>query len=252
MNDRPSVEGDMQMTRQVKKPEIRKKEILDAAQNLFFQKGYENTTIQDIIDALGIAKGTFYHYFDSKTEMLDALVQRTTSEMRSQFDAVMGSELNAIEKFNSMFRAGAAFKMANIDVFMVILRVLYRDENIIMRSRMFKGVAEKIGPLYAAVIRQGVKEGLFNTFDPEEIADVLIKLGQSFNERICELILDRTKTPEQLCTIIERKTKLYEAIMERILGAPADSIEMFIPEDYKAMVRYFSEGIQGTASKEEP
>ncbi len=239
------------MARQVKKPEVRKREILDAAQNLFFQKGYENTTIQDIIDALGIAKGTFYHYFDSKTEMLDALTERITSEMCSQFAAVMNSGQSAIEKFNSMFRAGAAFKMENIEVFMVILKVLYRDENIIMRSRMFKRAAEKIGPLFSTIIRQGAEQGLFSTFDPDEIADLLIKIGQNLNERICELILDRTKTPEQLCTIIERKTKLYEAIMERILGAPEDSIEMFIPEDYKAMVRYFSEGIQGMSKEEQ-
>ncbi len=239
------------MTRKMKKPEIRKKEILDAAQNFFFQKGYENTTIQDIIDVLGIAKGTFYHYFDSKTEMLDALTERTTSEMSSQFRAVISSDQNAIEKFNSLFRAGSAFKMTNIEVFIVMLKVLYRDENIIMRTRMFRRIAEKIGPLFAAIIRQGIKEGLFNTPDPDEIGDMLIKIGQSLNEKICELLLDRTKTPEQLCTIIERKTKLYEAVMERILGAPKDSIEVLIPDDYRAMVRYISDGLREVSAKEE-
>ncbi len=239
------------MTREVKKPEVRKNEILDAAQNLFFQKGYETTTIQDIINALGIAKGTFYHYFDSKAEMLDTLTERTISQMSSQFTAVIGSGQNAIEKFNRLFRAGPAFKMANIEVFLVILKVLYRDENIIMRAKMFRRIAEKLRPLYAAIIRQGIKEGLFNTPDPDEIGDLLIKIGQSLNEKICELILDEEKTPEQLCTIIERKIKLYEAVMERILGAPKDSIEVFIPDDYRAMVRYFSDGIRGSIPKEE-
>jgi len=51
------------MTRVVKKPDVRKNEILDAAQDFFFRKGYESTTIQDILDKLSIAKGTFYYYF---------------------------------------------------------------------------------------------------------------------------------------------------------------------------------------------
>ncbi len=239
------------MTREVKKPEVRRHEILDAAQDFFFQKGYENTTIQDIIDKLGIAKGTFYHYFDSKATMLDALTTRTTDEINSQFSAITESEQNAIEKLNGVFRAGAAFKIANIEVFLVMLKVLYRDENIIMRTRMFRRIAKRTGPLFAAIIRQGITEGLFNTPDPDEIGDILIKIAQSLNEKICELILDRTKTPEQLCTIIERKTRLFETIIERILDAPEDSIEMFIPDDYRAMVRYLSTGIREAGVKEE-
>lgn len=239
------------MTREVKKPETRKQEILDAAQSFFFQKGYENTTIQDIIDKLGIAKGTFYHYFESKAHMLDALTDRTTDEMAAQFRAIAESEQSAIEKLNSVFRTGSAFKMANIEVFLVMLKVLYRDENIIMRTRMFRRIAQRIGPLFAQIIRQGIKEGLFNTPDPDEIGDMLIKMAQSLNERICELILDSTKTPEQLCTIIERKTRLFETVMERILGAPEESIEMLIPDDYRAMVRYLSMGIRGADAKEE-
>jgi len=239
------------MTREVKKPEVRKQEILDAAQGFFFQKGYENTTIQDIIDKLGIAKGTFYHYFDSKAKLLDALTKRTTDEMGAQFSAVVESQQNAIERLNGVFRAGSAFKMANIEVFLVMLKVLYRDENIIMRTQMFRRIAKSIGPLFAAIIRQGITEGLFNTPDPDEIGDILIKVAQSLNERICELILDTTKTPEQLCTIIERKTRLFETVMERILGAPEDSIEMFIPDDYRAMVRYLSSSIRGAGAKEE-
>lgn len=239
------------MTRVVKKPDVRKNEILDAAQKFFFEKGYEKTTIQDIIDSLHIAKGTFYHYFDSKVELLDALVERTTDQMNAQFSAAVESDQNAIQKFNSLFRAGAAYKRSNIDVFAVLLKVLYRDENTLMRTRMFQRVVEKAGPQFAEIIKQGVKERLFNTADPDEIAEMLIRLGQNLNEKICTLLLDQTRTPEQLCTIIERKTRLYEAVMERILGAPRESIEVFITDDYRAMVRYLTDRIREEIAKEE-
>lgn len=239
------------MTRVVKKPDVRKNEILDASQELFFKKGYENTTIQDILDMLNIAKGTFYYYFKSKDELLSALVERTTDQMTVQFTSVMDSEQNAIQKFNGLFRAGSAYKRSNIDVFVVLLRFLYRDENMLMRTRMFRRIIEKAAPLFADIIRQGIKERLFNTPDPDEIAEMLIKIGQSLNEKICILILDKTRTPEQLCTMLERKIRLYERVLERILGAPRESIEIFIPDDYRAMVRYLSDRIREEIINEE-
>lgn len=239
------------MTRVVKAPDVRKNEILDAAQDFFFKKGYESTTIQDILDTLNIAKGTFYYYFKSKGELLDALVERTTDQMMPQFTSVVESEQNAIKKFNSLSRAGSSFKRTNIGVFAVFLKVLYRDENIIMRICMFRRITEKVAPLYAHIIRQGIKERLFNTPDPDEIAEMIIRLGQHLNEKICRLILDTTRTPEQLCTIMERKTRLYERVVERILGAPRESIEVFIADDFRAMVQYLSDRVREEVNQEE-
>ncbi|MCK4251013.1 TetR/AcrR family transcriptional regulator, partial [candidate division WOR-3 bacterium] len=104
------------MTRQVKKPEIRKNEIIDAARKFFFQKGYEQTSIQDIIDDLSIAKGTFYHYFKSKLDLLDQLIDRTTSEMSASIKPILNMDMNAIEKFNKVFQVATAVSLQNIDV----------------------------------------------------------------------------------------------------------------------------------------
>jgi AcrR family transcriptional regulator len=239
------------MTRVVKKPDIRKNEILGAAQDFFFNKGYESTTIQDILDRLSIAKGTFYYYFSSKDELLDALVERTTDQTVAQFAGVMDSEQNAIKKFNSAMRAASAFKRTNIAVFAVFLEVLYRDENMLLRTRMFRGIIEKAAPLFGQIIRQGIAERLFNTSDPDEIAAMIVELGQHLNAKICELLLDTTRTPEQLCTIMERKTRLYERVIERILGAPRESIEVFIADDFRAMVQYLSGRLRGETIQEE-
>jgi len=239
------------MTRVVKAPDIRKNEILDAAQDFFFKKGYESTTIQDILNSLNIAKGTFYYYFKSKGELLNALVERTTDQMTAQFAGVMNSEQNAIKKFNNLVRAGSSFKRTNIAVFAVFLEVLYREENILLRTRMFRRITEKAAPLYAQIIRQGIKERLFNALDPDETAEMIIRLGEDLNEKICGLILDTTRTPEQLCTIMERKTRLYERVVERILGAPRESIEVFIADDFRAMVQYLSDRVREKLNQEE-
>jgi len=59
-----------------KEPEERRNEILDTAEMLFFTKGYARTTVNDVLQVIGIAKGTFYYYFKSKEEVMDAVVVR--------------------------------------------------------------------------------------------------------------------------------------------------------------------------------
>ena len=62
----------------VMEADVRKNEILDAAGILFSEKGYDNTSVTDIMNAVGIAKGTLYHHFKSKEDIMDALIKRQT------------------------------------------------------------------------------------------------------------------------------------------------------------------------------
>ena len=88
-----------------KYPEITVEKILDAAQRLFLEKGYDNTTIQDIVDELGgLTKGAVYHHFKSKEEIMDAVGDRMFRE-NDPFEAVMGrKDLNGLEKLRVMVR----------------------------------------------------------------------------------------------------------------------------------------------------
>ena len=87
------------MVRTVKPPDVRRNEIVDVVQALFTSKGYDNTSVQDILDGAGIAKGTFYHYFDSKVALLDALVARLTdATLRMVEPIVHDPQMTALEK----------------------------------------------------------------------------------------------------------------------------------------------------------
>lgn len=76
--DRRSVWERRLTMRIVKEADVRKNEILDAAGILFSEKGYDNTSVTDIMNAVGIAKGTLYHHFKSKEDIMDALIKRQT------------------------------------------------------------------------------------------------------------------------------------------------------------------------------
>ena len=76
----------------VKEHEERKNEILDTAEILFEEKGYDKCSVNDILNRIGIAKGTFYHYFRSKEELLDAIIDRTAERMIGKAKAVSKEE----------------------------------------------------------------------------------------------------------------------------------------------------------------
>ena len=227
------------MTRLVKKPAIRRNEILDTAQKFFFQKGFNQTSIQDIIDELGIAKGTFYHYFASKIDLLDKLTDRATSEIYASIKPIVDSNLDAIEKFNTTFKTASTLKMANIDIFVLIVRVLFNDENTIIREKMYRNSVKKTTPLYAKIIRQGVNQGIFHVESPDDVAEIMIQIGTNLNEIICRLLINENMNEEILVQTTVRKLKIYQESIERILGASKGSIHFYIPGEYENMVRAF-------------
>src|SRR5262245_42354191 len=104
------------MARVVKEEEYaaKRNEILDAAQRLVFTKGYEQMSIQDILDALSISKGAFYHYFDSKPALLEAFIERGQGEIEQAFKALVDDPyLSALDKLRQFFAELDRARMTN-------------------------------------------------------------------------------------------------------------------------------------------
>lgn len=232
------------MVREIKEYEIRKKEIITAAKTLFFEKGYDSTSIQDIIDTLGIAKGTFYHYFKSKDELLDSLVDQLMQDMSLRLQPITTSKKSAIEKINDIFRIGTAFKMENLDAFVIIVKTLYREENRILRDRMFERSIQRNSPTIAEIVKQGIDEGVFTTSFPEYMGEVMINLGRSINETICHMLLHEKTSAKTMSALMKRRMKMYEDMIERILGAPGGSIILYESDDFDRIIEHFLNVLQ--------
>jgi AcrR family transcriptional regulator len=204
----------------------RKAEILDAAQELFFTLGYEQTSVNAIIEKVGVAKGTFYYYFKSKEELLDCLAERISEQALSAImDLVDNPDMNAIEKFNSIFARVGAVKTANRKTVIALMSVLYRDENIQLRHKMSKGSLDAVVPYLAEVVVQGVSEGLFDTEFPYESTRLVMMLSANLTEDISEILL-KPDLSEQDFDLIEKTYRVCEFAIERILGAKKGSIKM--------------------------
>lgn len=215
----------------VKEHGERRREILDTAEKLFYEKGYKQTSIRDIIDAIGIAKGTFYHYFDSKVDLLDELIERILAQSLQLLQPIVDDEtLDALTKFRQLFAQAGNWKVAKKAFFLDVMHVLYRDENVLLRMKMMKRAAVEVTiPLLSEIIRQGVDEGVFNVAHPRESAEVVTKMAQALSESIVYLLLEADENGDPLPEM-ERKTEAYERGMERVLDAPAGSLSI-VPRD---------------------
>lgn len=158
------------MTRIVKKPEERKSEIIKAARGLFQTKEYAKATMQDIMKALGIAKGTIYHYFKSKEELLEAVVDDIVSENIGKLQNILKNRKgNALEKMRILVEVG---RMSKDDY--QVLDQLHQPGNEALHVRLLAETLNKLAPLYAQLIRQGCKEKLFKTSAPLECAEFML------------------------------------------------------------------------------
>lgn len=229
------------MARSVKIEEhtVKRNEILDVAQKLVYTKGYDQVSIQDILDKLKISKGAFYHYFGSKQALLEALIECIYREVeRLLLPIVHDPKLAALEKLRLFFATSAHWKTAHKDYLLALLRGWYADENALFRQKMTAMMLKRATPMLTQIIQQGAQEGTFNTPYPDQIAEVLYSMMQGFGDTIADFILSLTPASagagpghagRQQQDPLRRAQGLltaYTDALERVLGAPKGSLEL--------------------------
>jgi len=225
------------VARIVKEAGLRRNEILDAAQHLFFRKGYDETSIQEIIDAVGIAKGTFYHHFESKQELLDHLIDRMFSHVLAPLEVmVTEGKDNAIEKLQKLYLEIGIWKTENKEFFYDLVKAFHRPENLTLSHAARNEANKRMTPLLTRIIRQGIEEGCFDTDFPDKIAEVILSMGTDLSHRTGELLLQVGANPEAAGEI-ERVLDLAEDSTERLLGTSKGALTLFDKE----LVREFCE-----------
>jgi TetR/AcrR family transcriptional regulator, transcriptional repressor for nem operon len=214
------------MPRIVKEPDLRRNEILAAAQGLIFTKGYEQMSIQDILDQVKISKGAFYHYFDSKQALLDALIERMQQDAEQVIGPISADpNLPALEKMQRVFSTAARWKIGRKDFLLSLLKVWYADHNAIVRQKIQSRYLRESGHWITDVIQQGIREGVFHTAYPEHLGEIALGLVLNLGDHYAEILLAGWCPEEGLERILLINAAYTEAF-ERVLGAPPGSIEL--------------------------
>ncbi|VTR42025.1 putative HTH-type transcriptional regulator [Actinobacillus pleuropneumoniae] len=205
----------------VKKAEERKNEILDAADTLFGQKGFDGTSTNDILEKVGIARGTLYHHFKSKEDIMDALIDRYAVRLLDRAQAVaLDKSIPVIER---IIRVVMALNISGDgESSKEIMEHIHKPQNALMHQKIHKVIINGVPPILTDIIREGIEQGLFSTPFPYECMEmVVIYANTVFDEDLV------TMTDE------ERGQRILAFVcnVERLLGAESGSLmdvmEMF-------------------------
>jgi AcrR family transcriptional regulator len=197
-------------------PEARKKEIMQAAEKLFREKGYENTIISDIAKELNIAHGTFYIYFKSKEDIFLSILESLCDDMIQSLEGIQSEKSrNAVEKLNAVIKLEFSMNRDND----ILFQQLHKEENTGIHQRYILRNIKKLVPIYTAIITQGVDEGLFNTKYAQQTAEYLL-VATKF---LFDPWLFSQNTSE-----LKLRLEAAQSIAERALGAANGSL--YLPD----------------------
>lgn len=203
---------------------VRRDVFVDAAQRLIQVKGYEGLSIHEILEAVDASKGAFYHYFDSKAALLEAVVERMSHDALATLTPLVDDpNLSAVQKFEGVFTGIARWKGERTELLMAVTRVWLSDDNAIVREKFRRGTVRNLVPLLARIVAQGQHEGTFMAGSPEHVARVLVSLMLGANEAAVELYFARQAGAVSF-EVVEDTLAAYWAAFERLLGTPAGSL----------------------------
>ena len=210
----------------MRKGEQRRADILRAAEEMFYRKGYEKTTVNEIIEALSLSKGGFYHHFDSKEALLQAICDRKADESyEAALEAVRSCPGTWADRFNAMFDQYGMWKPGNADFMGLLIRVAYREDNLVMRDKLKRRTMQLMPPLVNEIIRGGVDAGEFVTPYPDATGELVLQLGSSFSDAIASLLLVEDGAPNTAGIL--QNLELYRYAVEQVIGAPYGSIVLY-------------------------
>ncbi len=210
----------------------KKKEFLMTSLELFARKGYEKTTIQDIIDQMGVSKGAFYHYFSSKEDIIITIAREYVDGAISLIKGIAEREdLNAVEKINTLIESVNEYKAQQEQQRLKIKGVFSKEENIKLERKIesaFKGDAVKY---FKDIIEQGIQEGSFDITNSLEMAEFMLFAINAMNASIDELVYQKDNPNSSLSTqeIIDKlvqKLSFYEELFVRVLNIQKGSIKL--------------------------
>ncbi len=198
----------------VKEAEERKEEILDAAEKLFGTKGFDHTSTNDILEAVGIARGTLYYHFKSKEEILDGVIERISNRLMSDAGKVTrDTELPVLERLT---KAILALNVES-EIGHEVMEQVHRPQNALMHQKMQQQLLDGITPLFTELVKEGVRQGICHTDYPGEVVEMtLIYANTAFDELNMEGLSQEKR---------EQKIDGFIYNMERLMGMEEGSLQ---------------------------
>lgn len=202
-----------------KEAEARKNEILDAADELFGQKGFDGTSTNDILEKVGIARGTLYHHFKSKEDIMDALIERYNVRLLGAAQEIAADK--SIPVVERIIRVVMALNISGGNS-KEIMEHIHKPQNALMHQKIQKVIVNGVPPILAEIIREGIEQGMFNTPFPYECMEMVVIYANAVFDGDMVTLTNEERFSRMLAFICN---------VERLLGAESgslmDTLKMF-------------------------
>ncbi len=208
-------------------PHERKAQIIQIALQLFAVKGYNDTTVNDIIDKAKISKGGFYYHYNSKKDLVEDIVWMLIGDMKTIIEQIdKRDDLTALEKANEYIKSITVYKTDKIVETVALLSELYSgDKNIQLEKKFYDFARKHLAPVKKKIILQGIEEGTFKTEFPEEAAETYVKLFIMQQQEITDLFYKcLVQKDKKIMEIIKRKYMFFQNLLEDTLGLDKGSL----------------------------
>lgn len=199
--------------RVVKEAEERKNEILDVAERLFGTKGFDSTSTTDILNEIGIARGTLYYHFKSKEEILDAMIDRMTNRLIEKAEVIAArKEISVLQRLTMMM---LALNVSDSNFHQELLEQVHKPQNALMHQKMERSLLAGINPMITALIKEGIEQGICQTDYPEEVAEMTFLYANTvFDDLMEHSEEERLKKIDAFIYNLERLLKMEQDSMK--------------------------------------
>jgi AcrR family transcriptional regulator len=196
----------------------RKQELLEAAFELFYEKGYHKTSINDIISRVGVTKGAFYYYFKSMDDVVESIALSEAERLVEVAQKYSSSNnQSALEKIKGLMTEAITYNKSNAERRIKFIKLMQNEENAKLAQRIHKKVYGVSFPMIKSIIEQGINEGTFKVEASEDAAELYIQLSAIYKNLLIRLLEEKEGGPEVM-KIIDRKLAFYRQVLESVLG----------------------------------
>jgi len=211
----------------MKKGDLKKQEILATAEELFCKDGYENTSVQDIIDLLHTSKGSFYHHYASKESVLQGICEKRAEQIHSSVVSTLDNESSVAAKINHLLSGMIPLRDEKLGFLLMFLPLFSLPEGRSVKA----GYCDALTRLFLDSLRELLREGLSSgdVFCPDEktSAEICLLLVHHLWTQIVDAILFAEENGEKTdLSRLLRLTEHYRLTLETILCLPAASLEL--------------------------
>jgi AcrR family transcriptional regulator len=241
------------MARVTKEADVRRDELLDVALGLCMSVGFDSMSVEQITNTAGVAKGTFYHYFASKQDLLVQLVDRFGDELFTYLESEMERvEGDAITRLLALTNLSAEWKVEHLPSAMASVPYLYKEENYTLRHKLFSAWMGRTRPLLLGVVEQGAREGVFAVSDAEMTADIILSLWFDYANRLWEERAMVASDEAGYIDVLTRGVAAMFTAQERILGAPEGSLQVHVDTDaLEGTMEVMTQAARGSAGADD-